>query len=135
MIGEIPLASDLVPTISFKRPKYRYGYQGPSWLPSLYCDNKGLKNLALTYYKVLEIPRPKKVQFISEIDKLLKGPPVGRWILNSYLSDLLAGEYSGPFRKRIKERVEMVKKIGPEEYNKMLDNRIVKRSKTNLLGF
>lgn len=132
---EIPLASDITPIARFNRPKYRYGYQGLSWLPAMYCSNTGLKNLALTYYNVLEVPRPEKVKFISDIDNVLKGPKEDRIILNCYLSDLLSGELSMPFRTRLQERVRKVKKIGEEEYRKRLDNVNIKFSKTHLVGF
>jgi hypothetical protein len=131
---EIPLKSDLTPIARFNRPRYRYGFSGLSWLPAMYCSNTGLKNLALTYYNVLEIPRPEKIKFITDIDNVLKGPQEDRLILNCYLSDLLSGNLSMPFRTRLQERVRKVQKIGEEEYQKMLENAKVKFSKTHLVG-
>ena len=127
--GKIPSIPSVIPTVNFRIPKYRYGYQGPSWLPVLFCSERGLRTLETMYYNIIEIPHKRRPNLYYEVDKRLKGPAEDRRKVPIYLSELLAGQFSGPFRKNLDEKLKLIDKMGLEKFKKMLEKEEFKKQK------
>jgi hypothetical protein len=81
------------------------------------------------YFEIVKLPIKKRPVLLGEINKMLSGPFDERRIVSFYVSELLAGMFSRPFRKNLDEKLKLVEKMGQTNFKKMLEQGRIKKHK------